>query len=348
MGHGGDIFRNKVNIDFSVNLNPYDVTDKILYMLEQSKDDIGHYPDNEQESLRYHLSKAEGVGFDQVFAGNGASEILLAIIRAILPKKALIIKPCFSLYRDYLRTIGDCEIKEVWLKKEDGYIITKDILSYFTEDIDIVFLTDPWNPVGLNIDNDILDKILIKTKRSGIKVILDQSFLYMSDKAKEGFDTLEFLNRYENLLIVRSYTKCFACPGIRMGYVLASGENIKSIRAQLPEWNMSVISENVMKGCADLSCDDNFISSSISLIDKERDYLSGELEKLKFEVFKSDTAFIMFYSKIKLYEAMLDKGILIRDLSDMFDESGYYRVAVKDHLSNEILIRCLGEVINGY
>ncbi|MBO4845555.1 MAG: aminotransferase class I/II-fold pyridoxal phosphate-dependent enzyme [Lachnospiraceae bacterium] len=347
MSHGGDIFRNKVNIDFSVNLNPYDISEKILEAIGECKDEIGHYPDIKQESLRNALAKAEGVYYDNVIAGNGASELLLAIVRAIDPKKALIINPCFSLYRDYLNTLKKCEIKDIFLNEKEGFRLTEDILSGILEDTDIMFLTDPWNPVGFNIDNELLIKIIDKAKSLNIKVVLDQSFLMMSDKAK-SFDTFKFLERYDDLIMVRSYTKCFSCPGIRMGYVISSPENIKKIKRQLPEWNMPVISSHVMERCALLSKDESFTDSTLKLIKKERDHLICELKKLDLKVYESDTSFIMFYSKEDLYEKMLDKGILIRDLSDMFEnKGGFYRVAIKDHESNKILIRCLKEVING-
>ena len=348
MSHGGDIYRNKVNIDFSVNLNPYDISQKIMDAVRECGDKICHYPDLKQERLRKALSEAEGVLYDNVYAGNGASELLLAIVRAIDPKKALVINPCFSLYRDYLNTLKDCKIKDLYLSKEDDFRLTKDILNDLTDDTDIMFLTDPWNPVGFNIENDLLEKILSKAKDHNIKVVLDQSFLLMSDKA-DDFDTSYFLNRFNDLIIVRSYTKCFSCPGIRMGYVLASKQSIESIKRQLPVWNMPVISSCVMERCAMLSRDESFRDSTLKLIKKERDLLISELKKINLQVFESDTAFIMFYSDKDLYDPMLKKGILIRDLSDMFDgKKGYYRVAVKDHESNEMLKEALKEVLNGY
>lgn len=345
--HGGDIYNNRVDLDFSVNLNPY-TNEEIRNSLEKAfkagLEAGGRYPDIDQTILRKALSEYEGVDSECVFAGSGASQLLPATVAAIGPMCALFIEPSFSGYRHALGAIS-CEIRQHFLREEDGFVLTDGVLKQMTDDVDVLFLTDPNNPTGRNIDEDLLGRILDKASEKHISVVLDESFFTIS----EGYDhgrSARFVAKYDNLFIIRSFTKSFALPGIRMGYVLSSPEGIRRIRRHLPEWNLSSLSEAVMEECAGISMDDRFYEGSGELIGKEREYLVGMLSKLDFTVFDSDTVFLLVKGKEGLYEKLLENGILIRKCDDFEGlDAHFYRIAVKDHKDNVHLIDTMKRIV---
>ena len=344
MAHGGDIYRNKVNIDFSVNLNPLPVHEDILRVIRESGSRAASYPDPYQEELKGALAHHTGTGKENVIAGNGASELIMASVRAFNPKSALLIEPCYSGYRYALGSIPDCTIEEYILSEENGFKLTEDVLSYITSDIDLLFLTDPWNPTGKNIEEGLLGRIFEKALNEGVKVILDQSFILLSEKAYDRCVMSELVEKYDNLIVIRSFTKFLSLPGIRMGYMISSDANISLIRRCLPEWNISAQAEEVMKAGIRLADNEEYIDNVLEEIRTGREYLSKELRSGGFRVYDSDTAYILFRSERELYGSLLEKGILIRDCSDYKSlGKGYYRIAVRDPESNRLLIDSIKE-----
>ena len=362
MSHGGDIYRNKVNIDFSVNLSPLPLPEAsanvINTAMHKGLRDSSKYPDPEQTSVRRALTALDNVDFDCIYAGSGASELIMACVRAVNPTTVLLALPCYTGYIHVIDSLSchgtdhrisgsggkSPQITKYFLKKENGFRLTEDILEYMTRDTDIMFLTDPWNPTGLNIPDVLLTAILDRAEENDIWVLLDQSFLPLSDKAEEpeAFSTAELINRYSRLFIIRSYTKLFSLPGIRMGYMLSSKDNISIIRKQLPEWNLSSVAASAMTACAETAKNTSYITDNTVMIKKERKYLSSELKRLGFTVYNSNTAFILLNAEYDLYSSLLEHGILIRDCSDCEGlGKGFYRVAVKDHTSNALLINTI-------
>ena len=298
--HGGvDNFSHNIDIDFSVNLNPFGLNDPGRQAIDEAvAEGIAHadaYPDLFQRDVRAAVATSQQVDEDFVIAGNGASELIMAAVLAFAPKKALLIEPTFSGYERALSAAG-CEPVRYFLKEEDGFTLTDDVLSHITEDIDMIFLQDPWNPVGKNIDDTLLTQILDKTAGLGITVILDESFYMLSDKSSgESFgDMRQILERYRNLIIIGSYTKSFAFPGIRMGYALSLPENISILSGFLPEWNLSCLASSVMPVCAKIAAAGDFLPAAVEYIKTEREYLTEGLKGLGLKVYESDTVFVMF------------------------------------------------------
>ena len=369
--HGGDIYNNDVDIDFSVNLNPYhtglcdlsckfmgenDVASSLAAAVLEGLEGSDRYPDIRQSGVRDAISEADGVSADWIYAGSGASQLLMASVRAIKPDRVMLTGPCFTGYKHALSSQDGCSVDVYGLKDEDGFAVTAAFADALSEDTDLIILTDPNNPTAKNIDEKVLVRILDRADELGIWVILDESFLMISDKylkiaeAPGGIKarTAELINKYEKLFIIRSYTKSFALPGIRMGYVISRPENIRKVIRQLPEWNLSAISGAVMKRCAKLSADGGFYARSVEMISNERHFLEGELSAAGAKVFPGDSVFILFKGPPGLYEALLKEKILIRKCDDLYGlGENYYRVAVRSHDDNKVLTGAVNKIIRG-
>lgn len=347
MSHGGDIYRNKVNIDFSVNLNPLGIRDEMKTALMHSLDRCEEYPDQDQRIIREKIATEEGLDYGNVLAGAGASELIPAIIRSIHPDNALIFAPSYTGYGRALDGAG-VDICYHNTLKESDFDLTMEDLSSITYKTGLVFLCDPINPTGKNIKADVLEEAIRKADSAGARVLLDESFYLMSERCRNSCrsQSIDLIKKYDNLYIIRSFTKLFNVPGIRAGVVFASHEAIKEIAAQLPEWNLPVTSEAAIKAGYDLLKDRKFLRETLDAIKKGRDYLAESLRNFGFRVYDSDTSFVLFEGPAGLDEKLLDKGILIRECSDYEGlGEGFYRIAVRNEKDNRELIERIGENI---
>lgn len=364
MIHGGMVDE-KVNMDFSVNLNPLGTPEAVKTAILEGVDKLGQYPDYEQRILRSKLAKMEGIETSQVVAGNGASELIMALVRAVNPKKAVIVEPAFYGYRHALNSLENCEISEYVLAEENNFSLSHGtqnnagndgLVNIIREGADIVFLANPGNPIGQNIDEQTLETLIKAGKEYGCIIALDESFLKLS----QGFSAVDinvrkrWLDEYTNLYIIRSFTKLMAIPGIRIGYIMSTKSNIESITKQLGEWNISQPADYAGRACTEVIEAKKYIVDTNNYVNQERAYLSKELSDRGFRVYNSDTVYITMkngktegckIAEQDLYQKLLAKGILIRDCSNFMGlGTGYYRIAVKDHKSNERLIQIIDEI----
>ena len=344
--HGGDIYRNKVHMDFSVNVNPLGIPNGVMSALEQGIRKAEVYPDPKCESLKNTIAEHFAMTSGSVVCGNGASELLLAIARWKKPAKAILPAPGFAGYRKVLQTVG-CTWTEFYVSEEQNFHWTKERCNTLCQTLkndryDILFMTNPSNPTGTLMDREQLFEIARVCEQVGTLMVLDECFIELTDAPQEN-SLVGALKELKHLLILRAFTKSFAIPGIRLGYLLCPNEETaERVEEQLPEWNVSVPAQ--LAGIAAMK-EEDFLKQSREKIAKEREWLTQELTRIGAIVFPSKANFILFqWTKNDLYQRLLEQRILIRDCSDYEGLSkGYYRIAVKNHEENEELIRSLKE-----
>ncbi len=333
MAHGGDIYDKKIEYDLSVNLNPNPCPAKILDALRSAVEEASRYPDILQRDFRKSVAAAEnkllGADYlteDNILGGNGASELIFAIIRMIEPKEVLIPIPGFYGYRHGLNAVSGVNIREHRLNEENGFDLTADFADEITENTDLIILANPNNPTGRAISPKVLDHILEKCRKTGTYVLIDECFLHLTEGAVSA---AAHISEMPYLFIVNAYTKLFSIPGVRIGYAMSAPENTQKLRAFLPEWNMSAFALKAGCACADYILETDFVENSILRTTNCRHELTALLEKQEIKVYPSDTCYVLLRAEDDLYNKFLDKKILIRDCSDFAGLStGYYRIAV--------------------
>jgi len=340
--HGGDIYTDSVQWDFSVNLNPLGCPEEVKQALQASLEHADRYPDLSQRTFRRKVAESEGVRETQVLGGSGASELLTAILRALTPKKVLLPRPGFSGYLHGVRMLKDCEIAYYDLKEDRGFLLTEEILKTITADTDLVIVTNPNNPTGRLIPPDLLRRIADRCREQDCALVADECFL----KLAGGESLARLTEEYEKLYVLNAYTKLFSLPGVRIGYVITSPNNIPDLRRQLPEWNMSVMAQTAGSACGEYLMKTAFLQETARLVRREREYLKEGLRNLGLRVYESDASFLLLKSRRELYEGLKRKKILIRSCDDYEGlPSGVYRVAVKSREENERLLQAIEEII---
>lgn len=345
--HGGDIYRNSIYFDFSVNINPLGVPSEVQWVLTEAALHSNKYPDIYHEKLIKNTAETFDVLEDDIVFGNGASEIIMAICHMFLPKSAMLIAPCFLGYERCIKgAVPSCDITYHHLKEEDGFALKEDIIDELLgKRPKLLFLTNPNNPNGLLTDKLLLRDIVKTCEKIGTTLVIDECFLALTGHQKD-LSLVSSIRDYKSVIILRAFTKSFAIPGVRLGYAICSKKDIADgIKRHLPEWNLSIFAQ--MAGAECLKHLD-FVDDAVDLINTERYYLTNSLKELGFTVFPSDVNFILFKSKeLNLKEKLIEFGILIRDCSDFEGlDKGYYRIAVKLHNENEGLISALESIVN--
>ena len=212
-----------IRLDFSVNTNPLGLNTKIKEAALSAADKYGVYPDAEYADLKSAIASYEGVSASNVAVSNGASEMIFAAVRAVMPKKALLIAPTFSEYERALLSVG-CEIDYYALKEENDFEIGADILNVL-DNYDMTFICNPNNPTGRLCNGDIMDKMA----QSKCVCIADECFLDFTDGTSvKG-----------KMPVIRAFTKTHAMAGLRLGYMIADEDFTEKINANFPAWNVS-------------------------------------------------------------------------------------------------------------
>ena len=138
---------------------------------------ICHYPDACQEKLKQALAAYEQVPVEWLICGNGAAELIFALVQAVKPKRALVMAPTFAEYAQALEAVG-CEVDREILKKEDGFTLQRTILEKLQkEDLQMVFLCNPNNPTGILINPKLLREIVTICEKRNIYLVVDECFL---------------------------------------------------------------------------------------------------------------------------------------------------------------------------
>lgn len=341
--HGGDIYRNQVRLDFSVNVNPMGMPDEVEAALHEAVSSVQEYPDMEALALKESLAEKLAVPEEKLLFGNGASELLMAVVHALHPAKIMIPSPSFYGYQHAARAAGS-QVIPFMLKEENGFLLTEELFTVLErERPELLILANTNNPTGVLTSKEYLKELLRKCRKTNTWLLLDECFMEFC----EGQNSmLSEIGKEDRLLLLRAFTKSYAIPGVRLGYLIGSAEELLTkIREQLPEWNLSVFAQKAGQAC--LSSENAaYLKETIRYVKKERQFLIDALTKMGIRVFPGEANFLLLYCEENLYEKLLQRGILIRDCSNFEGlPQGYYRIAVKRHEENLQLLEAIKECI---
>ncbi len=346
--HGGNVFQVarergwnwREVLDFSANINPFGVPASVRRAIEASLESIRHYPELGSPELRRAAAKAWGVGEGQILAGNGATELLYFLVRVLKPGRVHLVLPAFGEYR---RVLTDCEVTVTRCRTDEDYAMP---LPEIAADVrrhqpDLLFLTNPNNPTGGLLDSAELRRCLGGGLPTGTRVILDESFLDFTREPSMSRET----RRLPGLFVLRSLTKFYALPGLRLGCVIAAEETVKELEKAREPWQTNVLAEQ--GGIAALR-DEKYRRRSMEFIETERAWLQERLNRIQgLKALRAAANFLFVHCDgpvSDLQAFLLDHKILIRDVTQMEGvEGNAFRIAVRTRQDNARLLTLLEE-----
>lgn len=345
--HGGDIYslpEGKKIIDFSANINPLGLPKGVKNALKAAINVCADYPDPFCRKLTEKLAKYHNLDKKYVFLSNGAADVLFKLALAIKPSEALLLAPTFADYEKALGTVK-CKIDYFNLFAGNEFCVDDSILSKINNDTDLVIICNPNNPTGQLTDETLLLKILNKCRSTGTYLLVDECFMDFVDQEK-AFSLKKYLSEYDNLIILKAFTKTYAMAGIRLGYCLTSNADvIDKCRENGQDWSVSTLAQ-----AAGLSALDEYeyLAKSKEYIKKERSYLLQNLHKLGFNVYGSEANYIFFSAKNipQLAEKLQKDSFLIRKCANYHNlDEHYYRIAVRTTSQNKLLIKAVRKLL---
>lgn len=342
--HGGDIYNYNNNdiVDFSANINPLGMPERVKDAVIKSAYLWEKYPDPQCRELRKILSRAENIPIENIVIGNGADDLIYRIFYSFKPKKAIICQPTFGEYEKAAEET-ECTVCRHFLKEENDFKLTSDILKMLTPDADILFLCSPNNPTGQLIPIELLKRISEKCMENNILFVFDQCFMEFAENG-ETYSLIRCINN--NSIILKAFTKLYAMAGLRLGYALCGNDNnAEKIRQSGQFWSVSVPAQAA--GIAAVK-EKEYVCKTVGYVKREREFLKSGLQKYGIKVFPSAANYLLFKADKGLDDKLIDKGILIRNCGNYEGlGDGFYRIAVRTHEENKLLLSAVGGCING-
>lgn len=346
-GHGGDLktaeevfgYNADTFADFSSNMNPLGPPKAVLEVLMRYADHIHQYPDPASRGLKEKLAERHDVPESSILIGNGAAELIDLAVRAIAPRVTGLAMPCFDEYGDAVRKCGG-SVYAMRLQAANGFELDEETISEAIDQSEAVLyvLGSPNNPTGRLVEPSLIRLIL----DSGAYVVLDEAFLDFSPE-EERLTLVREAASHERLIVIRSMTKFYSVPGIRLGYAVGHTSTIAKLKRLQVPWSVNSLAQGI--GEAVLR-DADFQETSLAWLIEEREWLSNALHGAGFGVTPSEANYLLLmlpetssFSASQLQLEMGRRGVLIRDASRFQGlDHRYIRVAVKLREQNQRLL----------
>ena len=354
-GHGGNInqicSKYGLNpdeiIDFSASINPLGCPEGVRKAISERFADIKNYPDSECTSLRKAIANKVYCNESNIIIGNGSNELFYLIPRALKPKQGILLQPTFSEFKDALCN-ANVEIVEIVNDSGRFPIINKDIRRLKNIKEGMVFLCNPNNPTGqLTLKEEILELVKDNTNRL---IVVDEAFMDFVDE-DEKYSAIKEAPLMDNLIVVRSLTKFYGFPGLRLGYLVANESTVNKLMQFKEPWTVNTFAQ--IAGQVAIN-DVEFASNTREYMSGEKAFLYEGLSKINgIRPFQPSVNFILVridnveITSSEIQDLLIKDNIFIRDCSNFIGLSEkYFRVAVKTRDENQKLLRALKLVMD--
>ena len=370
--HGGNIFQfaheQRIEpyevIDFSANINPLGPSQRGLAALEAQLRYISHYPDASNDDVLNTIADTYGMNKNQIVVGNGAAELLYAICRLPGYTGAFVPAPGFSEYKEALEA-SRIPVRDIYYRpREDDngkpyFEVPYLALETFSAELKgqdgriIVFLGNPNNPDGTLLDKNHIRTLASMLKDANSLLVIDESFIDFV-----GNDTLQdneysmrsLVNEFDNIIVVHSFTKFYAVPGLRIGAAFSNPHIIDQLNTFIPTWSINTLAQAYTESALN---DVDYVKRTKQELREEQHYMYNALDAIAgITVYPPSANFILFHIEQEevtadsINEALKKYNMIVRNCdSYMGLNSQWVRVAIKDHDNNVRLVDTLTDIL---
>ncbi|RZN41484.1 MAG: histidinol-phosphate aminotransferase family protein [Methanophagales archaeon ANME-1-THS] len=326
--HGGERLKNKNGpiIDFSVSLNPYGPPDFIANAIQEAVEELSIYPETECSELRALIARKYNREENEILVAAGSSELIPLVTLTFVNQRVIIPEHTYGEYETAARMMG-AHIEYVEMP---ALQITPELIVEEMRTDDVVFLCNPNNPTGQYLGKPEIELMVDEAERVDALLVLDEAYV---DFVRGAFPSTEL--RSPNLIILRSLTKSFAIPGVRIGYAIAAADLITEMRKIKVPWSVSVFAQKI--GAAVLgSKGDEFLGHTREKLERSKRRIEDA-----WGIHSDANYYILDVgSGTEVKSALLKERIMVRDCTS-FGLPSSIRFSVKRDEENELLIRHL-------
>lgn len=348
-GRFGGYWRYPKILDFCYLVNPYFPPQKLLDEIKANFEKIvTQYPSGMRVNSLL-AAKNFGVKQENIVVGNGAAELIKSLMSRICGNVG-IVRPTFEEYPN--RYDGEKQIVYTPVNKDFSYT-AKDLIDYFGgKNLSVLLVINPDNPSGNYIRKSEMLSLADWARSNKITLVVDESFVDFAEEENNTFIAQNILDAYPSLIVVKSISKSYGVPGLRLGVLCSGDEELVSfIKKDVGIWNINSIAEFYMQIEEKYK---SFYARGLVEFKKERKRFVAELEKMNnLRVIPSQANYVMVEllngvtAKNLTKELLIKYNIFIKDLSSKIKNRGQYiRIAVRNTEDNNCLINALKEIFN--
>jgi threonine-phosphate decarboxylase len=299
--------------------------------VQEALKEIVHYPDRRSLKLRAALAAYHHLTPEAILVGNGSTELIYLVARALRPRRGLIVTPAFS---EYEHALNLARVPVAFHPTGESYNFTLQEVPE-PQAGDLVFLAHPASPSGVLLDPELFLRVAAGVEAAGAYLLLDEAFVDFVEEASLKIH----LNRFPRLMILRSFTKFFGIP-----------ELVAQLSGEQEPWSVNTMAQAMGVACL---ADREYISQTRTLIKREREFLLDRLAALPgLTSFPSVVNYLLVkltrpgMTAATLRQQLLAHRIVIRDASNFrgLDER-FFRLAVRGRKENERLLAALEQCL---
>ena len=352
--HGGNVFEvaRQLGIspaeidDFSASINPLGMSALVRKAIIASLDSLVHYPDSSHTELKSALAGHHGLLPTQIAIANGSTELIYHLPSLLRGRRALVVAPSFS---EYIRALEQqqWQVDHFILDHENDFALDLEALKRaLTAGYDALYLCNPANPGGTLYPVQVIEQVYRLCSAAGTFLVLDEAFMDFC----EEHSAKHFMVTSDNGILLRSMTKFFSIPGLRLGYALAGKSMAERLHAMGGPWSVNTLA--LAAGMAALH-DSEHNRRTIEYIRQERLNLVEQLSQFsQLKLFPSSVNYLLLQisegglTAPELRERLIRQRVLIRDCASFTGLSPrFFRIAVRTTAENERLVNCLNNIL---
>ena len=370
--HGGNIFQfaheQRIEpyevVDFSANINPLGPSQRGLDALNAQLRYISHYPDATNDDVLNAIADTYGMDKHQITVGNGAAELLYAICRLPGYTGAFVPAPGFSEYKEALEA-SKIPVRDIFYRpREDDngkpyFEVPYLALETFAAELKgqdgriIVFLGNPNNPDGTLLDKDHIRTVASMLKDANSLLVIDESFIDFvgNDPLQDNeYSMRSLVNEFDNIIVVHSFTKFYAVPGLRIGAAFANKTLITQLQQYIPSWSVNTLAQAYTKAALN---DVDYIKRTKQELNEERAFMYNALDAIEgITVYLPSANFILFQVNQEgitanyINEELKKYNMIVRNCDSYVGLTNHWvRIAIKDHDTNIKLVDKLTNIL---
>lgn len=360
MKHGGNLYEiaRKYNliedeiIDFSANINPLGVPETLETIIRAGAPQLTAYPDIHYTELKEAIAEKYHLRVENIHVGNGGAQVIFDFIRCVSPRCSLVVQPTFLEYERALGAVGS-KIKEYYLLEEESFQLNVEgVIKALDPSVEMVVLCNPNNPTSTYVSREDLIRLAEVCQERSIYLMIDEAFMDFFDPHYQ-ISLMPLCERFNNLLVTRSFTKFYGVPGLRLGFGVTCCQAIKEkLEGITIPWNL-----NYFAGCFGrvLKEEGNYEMKTYQWLSLEKPRFTELLKEIRdIKVYDPAVNFILLKLTDKnlnssiVKERLLNHKLLIREAYTFKGlNPQYVRIAIKDAVSNDILIRAIEQILLG-
>lgn len=350
--HGGNVYEiaSKLGctpedvLDYSASINPLGPPRGLVELFNDTFQRLQHYPDIQNRVLVDSIAQHHAISREQVVVGNGSTELIYWLPKALGVRKALIVLPTFAEYQKAFELQG-VQLEKLITSPESGFQPVLEQLEELFEKVspEAVLFTHPGSPAGTLLPPEVRAWLVEKSRSRNVFCIVDEVFIdFCEEESVKGF-----LGDSERLVTIRSMTKFYGLPGLRLGYVLTSAQTAARLRSFLPPWSVNTYAQVAGPYCFEQR---EYREDTLQLTGRERERMKEQLQGLAgCRVFPGRANYLLMELQRslppsgKLQQDLLAwERILVRDCRSFEGlDDHYVRFAIRRPEQNERLLQAL-------